>query len=167
VRSDREIRDPHAHTRTRRRRSKNYHRADQGGYTNQLLLSQDICAKTSLNTYGGTGCAFILERLAPYLKLHGVSDAEMHDFPRSTRTATFWQALPRHLLQCPSAKFRSQKSDSALRRTGNAERQTETPTLLAPRRVSHQRVPIILSQGSCRIDVADAMLEARSKRQGR
>src|SRR6185437_1695000 len=30
VRSDREIRDPHAHTRTRRRRSKNHHRADQG-----------------------------------------------------------------------------------------------------------------------------------------
>ena len=73
----------------------------KAGYTKQFLLSQDICTKTSLKTYGGTGYAFILERLVPYLKLHGVSNAEIHtrlvDNPRRLLTFVAPQKpLPSH-----------------------------------------------------------------------
>lgn len=49
----------------------------KAGYTQQILLSHDICTKTSLKAYGGTGYAFILERFVPYLKRQGVTDAQI------------------------------------------------------------------------------------------
>ena len=31
-----------------------------------------------MKTYGGTGYSFILEHLVPYMKQHGVTDAQIH-----------------------------------------------------------------------------------------
>lgn len=61
----------------------------KAGYTDRILLSQDICTKTSLKSYGGTGYAFILERFLPYLKHQGVTDAQI---------ATLLVENPRRLL---------------------------------------------------------------------
>jgi len=61
----------------------------KAGYASQILLSHDICTKTSLKTYGGTGYAFILERFVPYLKRQGVTDAQI---------ATMLVENPRRLL---------------------------------------------------------------------
>lgn len=61
----------------------------KAGYTDQILLSHDICTKTSLKTYGGTGYSFILERFVPYLKRQGVTDAQI---------ATMLVENPRRLL---------------------------------------------------------------------
>jgi phosphotriesterase-related protein len=49
----------------------------QAGYTDRILLSHDICTKTSLKSYGGTGYAFVLERFVPYLRRQGVTDAQI------------------------------------------------------------------------------------------
>lgn len=47
------------------------------GYARQLLLSHDICTKTSLKSYGGTGYAFILERFVPYLAKQGITPEQV------------------------------------------------------------------------------------------
>ena len=49
----------------------------KAGFARQILLSHDICTKTSLKSYGGTGYAFILERLLPYLLRHGLTEAQI------------------------------------------------------------------------------------------
>jgi phosphotriesterase-related protein len=61
----------------------------EAGYTDRILLSHDICTKTSLKSYGGSGYAFILERFVPYLKRQGVTDAQL---------ATMLVENPRRLL---------------------------------------------------------------------
>jgi phosphotriesterase-related protein len=61
----------------------------KAGYADRILLSHDICTKTSLKSYGGTGYAFILERFVPYLKLQGVTDEQI---------ATILVENPRRLL---------------------------------------------------------------------
>lgn len=68
----------------------------KAGFVRQLLLSHDICTKTSLKSYGGTGYAFILERFVPYLKRQGVTDEQIQtllvDNPR--RLLTFVAPRP-------------------------------------------------------------------------
>jgi len=49
----------------------------KAGYGDRLVLSHDVCTKTSLKAYGGTGYSFIEERFLPYLKRQGLSDAEI------------------------------------------------------------------------------------------
>jgi len=61
----------------------------QAGYAGQLLLSQDISARTSLEAYGGTGYSYIEQSFLPYLKRQGVTDAQI---------ATIVEANPRRLL---------------------------------------------------------------------
>jgi phosphotriesterase-related protein len=49
----------------------------KAGHADRLVLSHDICTKTSLKAYGGTGYSFIEELFLPYLKRHGVTDAQI------------------------------------------------------------------------------------------
>ena len=48
------------------------------GYHSQLLLSMDVCFRSRLHWYGGTGYDYLLESFVPVLKAEGVSDAELH-----------------------------------------------------------------------------------------
>ena len=43
------------------------------GFTNKLLLSQDVFLKMMLTCYGGNGYAYILRHFVPQLRRHGVS----------------------------------------------------------------------------------------------
>ena len=47
------------------------------GYLHQLLLSQDVCMKSHLHTYGGNGYAFVLEDFVPRLLKAGLSQAQI------------------------------------------------------------------------------------------
>jgi len=47
------------------------------GYTDQLLMSQDVCTKTQLKAYGGNGYDYVLTEVVPYLKGLGVSDEDV------------------------------------------------------------------------------------------
>jgi phosphotriesterase-related protein len=47
------------------------------GYGKQLLLSQDVCMKTDLKAYGGSGYSFIAEQFIPYLRQLGVTEAQI------------------------------------------------------------------------------------------
>jgi phosphotriesterase-related protein len=50
----------------------------KAGYTDRILLSQDVCTKVQLKAFGGTGYSFILERFLPYLKQLGVTDSQVN-----------------------------------------------------------------------------------------
>ncbi len=47
----------------------------QGGFGDQLLISQDICRKTSLVSWGGWGYAHILENVVPLMQRKGMTGA--------------------------------------------------------------------------------------------
>jgi phosphotriesterase-related protein len=47
------------------------------GYSDQLLLSQDVCTKTQLKAYGGNGYDYVLREVVPYLKGIGVTDEDV------------------------------------------------------------------------------------------
>jgi putative CocE/NonD family hydrolase len=49
----------------------------KAGFADRILLSHDICTKTSLKSYGGTGYAFILERFVPYLRQRGTTEEQI------------------------------------------------------------------------------------------
>ena len=44
------------------------------GYADRILLSQDVCNKTHLKRYGGTGYSFIVEKFLPEMRSRGVSE---------------------------------------------------------------------------------------------
>ena len=44
------------------------------GYPDRILLSQDVCTKVQLKTYGGTGYSYLLETFLPHLRSRGVSE---------------------------------------------------------------------------------------------
>lgn len=48
------------------------------GYGKQILLSQDVCLKTKLKAYGGTGYSFIAEQFIPYLRRLGATDEQIN-----------------------------------------------------------------------------------------
>ena len=50
----------------------------KAGYTDRLLLSQDVCTRIQWKAYGGTGFSFIQEQFIPHLKRLGVTDAQIH-----------------------------------------------------------------------------------------
>lgn len=50
----------------------------KAGYADRILLSHDICTKTSWKAYGGTGYSFIEESFLPYLKRIGLTDTEIN-----------------------------------------------------------------------------------------
>ena len=57
------------------------------GYLNQILMSQDICAKTETVSYGGYGCCHILRNIVPQMMARGISREEVNtilvDNPRT------------------------------------------------------------------------------------
>lgn len=59
-------------------RARDVYRLVQRGWIEQILLSQDVCFKTMLVTYGGWGYAHILERFVPGLRWVGLGDDEIH-----------------------------------------------------------------------------------------
>jgi phosphotriesterase-related protein len=48
------------------------------GWTNRLLLSQDVCTKLHLRRYGGFGYAHLLRTIVPRLERRGVDQATIH-----------------------------------------------------------------------------------------
>jgi phosphotriesterase-related protein len=49
----------------------------EAGYSRRLLISQDICRRTSLTKYGGEGYAHILENVIPLMRSKGMADGEI------------------------------------------------------------------------------------------
>jgi phosphotriesterase-related protein len=47
------------------------------GHTKQILISQDICTKTTHVEYGGFGYGYILQYIVPQLAAYGVSQADL------------------------------------------------------------------------------------------
>jgi phosphotriesterase-related protein len=47
------------------------------GFRDQLLLSQDVCMKIDLESYGGVGYGHLLRELVPILRRSGVVDADL------------------------------------------------------------------------------------------
>jgi phosphotriesterase-related protein len=47
------------------------------GYVNQVLISQDICARIRLARYGGTGYAHILDNIVPIMIRKGISESNI------------------------------------------------------------------------------------------
>jgi len=50
----------------------------EAGYIDRLLISQDICIKTDLITYGEFGYAHILRDVVPMMKKRGITQAEIN-----------------------------------------------------------------------------------------
>ena len=49
-----------------------------GDAVREILLSQDVCWKSHLRMYGGSGYTYIQETFLPYLASLGVSDEVQH-----------------------------------------------------------------------------------------
>ena len=49
----------------------------EDGFTNQIVVSQDIAFKIRLQEYGGTGYGHILEYIVPWMRELGVSDKDL------------------------------------------------------------------------------------------
>ena len=66
----------------------------QAGYEDRLLLSQDVCFKTHLKAYGGTGYSFVMEKFLPYLRTVGVTDQQINKMmvENPMRVLTFVEA---------------------------------------------------------------------------
>ena len=50
----------------------------EAGYSDRVLLSQDVCWKMHLKKYGGAGYTYIQEIFLPYLESLGVSESDTH-----------------------------------------------------------------------------------------
>lgn len=49
----------------------------EAGHLDQLLLSHDICLRTHLQAYGGSGYSFVVREFIPRLAANGFSDADV------------------------------------------------------------------------------------------
>jgi phosphotriesterase-related protein len=58
-------------------RIRDFARLIEAGYRDQILASQDICLKTMLTRYGGSGYAHILRRVVPGMRALGLSQADI------------------------------------------------------------------------------------------
>ena len=70
----------------------------RAGYSNRLLLSQDVCTKTMLKAYGGMGYSYVLEFVLPELKRLGVTEDQIEKImvrnPRRVLTFVDPRPLP-------------------------------------------------------------------------
>ena len=48
-----------------------------GGYSDHLLVSQDICRKANLTRYGGEGYGHLLTRVVPLMRRKGMTDSDI------------------------------------------------------------------------------------------
>ena len=46
----------------------------KAGHANRVLLSQDVCTKSMLKTYGGMGFSYVMEFVLPELRRLGVGE---------------------------------------------------------------------------------------------
>lgn len=73
-----------------RQRAKTVAQLIQEGYVAQILLSQDLCFKSRLHWFGGTGYDYLLRSFVPLLIAEGVSASIVHqmlvDNPRRALT---------------------------------------------------------------------------------
>lgn len=60
------------------------------GYGRKVVISHDICRKTSLEKYGGHGYSYILRHIVPRMRQRGFSESTIHDImvenPRAVLT---------------------------------------------------------------------------------
>jgi phosphotriesterase-related protein len=49
------------------------------GYDKNIVLSQDICHRTELKTYGGWGYTHLIENIVPWLEYEGVTPKQIHN----------------------------------------------------------------------------------------
>ena len=49
----------------------------EAGYEDRVLLSHDVCFKTFLTAYGGTGYSYLLDKFMPYLRTRGVTEEQV------------------------------------------------------------------------------------------
>ena len=50
----------------------------EAGFGDRILLSHDIGRKVFLKSYGGTGYAYIVEKLVPHLRQRGVTEEQIN-----------------------------------------------------------------------------------------
>ena len=50
------------------------------GYLNQILISHDVCFKTSLSCFGGGGYSHILGTVIPFMREKGITEEQIHAF---------------------------------------------------------------------------------------
>ena len=48
------------------------------GFGDRILLSHDVCFKTFLTAYGGTGYGYLLGKFMPYLQTQGVTEEQVN-----------------------------------------------------------------------------------------
>jgi len=63
---------------TDRQRARTVARLVRDGFLSQVLLSQDICMKSRLHWYGGTGYDHLLAHFVPLLLSEGLTESEVH-----------------------------------------------------------------------------------------
>ena len=49
----------------------------EAGYEDRILVSQDVCTKIQLKSYGGTGYSFVVDRFLPHLRSLGVTNGQI------------------------------------------------------------------------------------------
>ena len=49
----------------------------EAGYEDRILMSQDVCTKIQLKSYGGTGYSFVVDRFLPHLRSLGVTNGQI------------------------------------------------------------------------------------------
>ncbi len=59
------------------------------GYSDRILISQDICTKARLSRYGGHGYHYILEGIVPRMRTRGFQDAWIDDMLLNNPSAVF------------------------------------------------------------------------------
>lgn len=74
--------------------------AIQAGFISQILLSHDVCTRTSLSAYGGSGYTYLHDYFIPHLRGLGVTDRQiemiMVDNPRRLLTFRVPRQQVRH-----------------------------------------------------------------------
>ena len=61
----------------------------QGGYGDQILVSQDICTKDMMTLYGGYGYAHILKRAVPIMRIKGMPEKDIMKIIRDNPQKAF------------------------------------------------------------------------------
>lgn len=61
----------------------------QGGYGDQVLVSQDICTKDMMTLYGGYGYAHILKRAVPIMRIKGLTEKSIMKILRDNPQKVF------------------------------------------------------------------------------
>ncbi len=103
----------------------------EAGFGDRLLISQDICRKTSLVTWGGWGYAHILENVVPIMRRKGITEVD----------------IDRLLIHNPARMLTFARRTDAQRRAARVSKRsghssiTTVPAPAAPSQQSPYRIP--------------------------